>query len=177
MILKWKLFWYKWSQAWHEIGAGSSQTRETDPGRIEASWENCFKMELDPLESQATKGCRHFVNVWISVWETPLPSDAQAHPDLILHSHPWRGEGTLCRSRSHLRVCQLWLVWRKQGRKENVVLWELPVVSIWEGHRTWGRVSTELSPWINLDVFFLRCGGSNLEHKLKIPKISVLRPF
>ena len=43
----WKLFWHKWNQAWHEVGAGSGQANGTDPGRIETNWGNCFKMQLD----------------------------------------------------------------------------------------------------------------------------------
>lgn len=46
----WKLLWHKWNQPWREVRAGSGQASGTDPGRIEASGGNCFKMELEPLE-------------------------------------------------------------------------------------------------------------------------------
>lgn len=64
----WKLFWHKWNQPWREVRAGSGQANGTDPGRIEASWGNCFKMELEPLERGGNWGSRHFISVWMSVW-------------------------------------------------------------------------------------------------------------
>lgn len=46
----WKLFWHKQNQPWRGVRAGFGQARRTDPGRIEASGGNWFKMELEPFE-------------------------------------------------------------------------------------------------------------------------------
>ena len=174
----WKLFWHKWNQAWHEVGAGSGQANGTDPGRIETNWGNCFKMQLDLPEKGGkwrAQTFHQYLDWCVSSGVCFQEMQGPTRVSLFLPPPLGKRRGWCLLNGALWGLEDSWLLMnsivvgsREEGQKGRMCVTNslsLQHLFTLEGQQRWGSVSTEVNPWVIVGAFFQDLVVLSLEDK------------